>query len=432
MSQEKRANEDGWTIPGDSKIWVYDHRVSRGGYLVEPCLRKITPEDRHREHLLLGGQQSGFHKRRTEDKNDGLYDLLQYFAGFLDGDGTISYPTLLSVGVGQSSIYDGPPSVLVLFQQFFGGRISKQFESRAGRKPEIGIKPAYIWTVTGASALRMVRLLHPHLILKKNQRELVLENYKKNVNRSRMLFNKGGQPQLFKKSLQLLHHRAAYAKAPINPSMIGILWLSGFIDAEGSVGLQHKGAAAFLEIAQLSCPTLLLEIQKKIGGRVGGSRSTKQSHPTKLRYFGSEAVEILERVCPWLIVKRDQAEFVIEHLRHRPNSKGTFRSNTERQKVRDLLANERIRSMKRYHSEIGGHTKDQQKEPNATPGVPCKTAIVVAGVEAGNPADVPAASETLVGSGTAVAGLAVAFVGVAVVLPNKKQKRNECLRKERI
>jgi len=93
---------------------------------------------------------------------------LGYFAGIIDGEGTISdYKNIRLEFVNTN--FD----VLDWTVQTIGGRIYR-VRDRSDTHPEW--KPCGSWIVTGANARVLIEALLPHLIIKKQAAEVVLAN----------------------------------------------------------------------------------------------------------------------------------------------------------------------------------------------------------------------------------------------------------------
>lgn len=99
-----------------------------------------------------------------------------------------------------------------------------------------------------------------------------------------------------------------------------IAWFAGLLDGEGSIILAHRnrdGSRAFrLQISNTVVP-LLERIREYTG--VGVIRETTRSvqNPKHARGYiwtvnTGEGLEILRQVRPWLIVKADRADAVLE------------------------------------------------------------------------------------------------------------------------
>src|SRR5579872_794684 len=94
-----------------------------------------------------------------------------YFAGFLDGDGTISWTCKnMCVSAAQSSNTNQPPDILIQFQEIYGGNIHLSSGSNCKKSP-------YQCIIYGRKALQILKDIAKFGILKRDQAQLVLDTY---------------------------------------------------------------------------------------------------------------------------------------------------------------------------------------------------------------------------------------------------------------
>ena len=84
---------------------------------------------------------------------------LAYIAGFVDGEGTISWRRL--------KVGNTYPLILFILREFFGGSIY--------REPAEGRRTMFAWAVYGQNALKAVQALVPFLIEKQEQGQILLK-----------------------------------------------------------------------------------------------------------------------------------------------------------------------------------------------------------------------------------------------------------------
>ena len=119
-----------------------------------------------------------------------------------------------------------------------------------------------------------------------------------------------------------------------------LAWLAGFIDGEGTIGLRtrqgRKGhKRTYWEPIVALCNTrqdILLLVQQEYGGSLWASdnapsRPAHHKPCSQLRWTDAEALHLLEKIRPYLVLKDRQADLVIEFIRHRqatpiPGQKG--------------------------------------------------------------------------------------------------------------
>src|SRR5580658_4081261 len=109
---------------------------------------------------------------------------LAYWAGFMDGEGCIR------ISLCQSKNCSRPQAQLViaatnthvgviqkLYEVFPTPKSSKMTNYLGGPKYQINRRPQYKWALTGMSAYKVIKLLYPFLIVKKEQAKLAMEFY---------------------------------------------------------------------------------------------------------------------------------------------------------------------------------------------------------------------------------------------------------------
>lgn len=91
---------------------------------------------------------------------------LEYLAGIVDGEGyirsTVSNHKYFYVRLQVVNTHRG---LLDEIQRCFGGSI----RDHAGTKPRLGKKPIWKWDTAGRNADRILNLILPHLIVKREQ-----------------------------------------------------------------------------------------------------------------------------------------------------------------------------------------------------------------------------------------------------------------------
>ncbi len=91
-----------------------------------------------------------------------------YFAGFIDGEGCVSFAWRKKYITPIIQITNTDYSVLVDFFNVYGGSVRSRNEIRPNRKD------CYAWVVCGQKALKVVTDVLPYLRIKKPQAELLL------------------------------------------------------------------------------------------------------------------------------------------------------------------------------------------------------------------------------------------------------------------
>ena len=104
-------------------------------------------------------------------------------------------------------------------------------------------------------------------------------------------------------------------------------YLAGFLDGEGSIGTTHSGKSR-LVTGRVTIANTNHELLHLLKAQFGGSVSVRKagSKPGwrpfgSVTWTGRKAQYILERVLPYLILKREQAELCLQLIRMRDQPK---------------------------------------------------------------------------------------------------------------
>jgi hypothetical protein len=246
-------------------------------------------------------------------------DVRSYFAGFFDGDGCIS----VSPGTGfcldthQSAPYGQTtaPRVLEELQRYYGGTIYACHQTEEEKKTK---KPMWMWTVPGQLARRAVQDVAAYGIIKRPQAQLVLEHFAHvPKDNAQLKFNRRTVNDL-KDQITEMKSLEQYGKVPIDPARLTVPYIAGLADAEGCLSLGSTTSTRtqeMLEIAQFSCPPLLEAIKAKYSEQAY-IRRAYDAHWT-VQWRGTGANRMLTVLRPHLIVKRDQADHVLQYMAER-------------------------------------------------------------------------------------------------------------------
>ena len=172
--------------------------------------------------------------------------LLQYLAGFFDGDGCVSHTSDLSgcyLSVSQS--FD-QAAVLILFFDAFGGSIVRNKDGRGLQKPTLR------WTVYGGKACWAASLLSLYSVAK--QKQLLLAAQWPDAT-----WRKEG----LKAELVALKQYDSAVPQPCSWQ-----YFSGFFDAEGCISMKGRSALE-LQVHQ-KFPTVLRCLHVFLVDRIGG------------------------------------------------------------------------------------------------------------------------------------------------------------------
>ena len=104
-----------------------------------------------------------------------------------------------------------------------------------------------------------------------------------------------------------------------NMELTKIAWAAGFMDGEGYIGItrcldRRTGRLYYrvqVDVGQVHREPIAL-FQELFGGTIG-HRTNKKQGCWNWRKFGKEACEVIRILLPYLVVKRRQAELVLEY-----------------------------------------------------------------------------------------------------------------------
>lgn len=243
-------------------------------------------------------------------------DFKQWFAAFIDGDGTIGlcdkkYPTISAA----QSQENGIPEILKIIQSKYGGWIRKK--KRMSDKHRI----AYEWCLVGAPALVAIYDVAQCGHLKKSQAQQIINHVKKT--------NSLNCSSLFKEQ-EKLHSLEWYQTQIINKCDITLPTVAGLFSAEGCILIQGM-SSLILDIAQKSSPNYLRAINF-IFHNVGSIERDQE-----LIFFGQHAANVMEQILPYVIgPKRKQILLALEA--HKLGSIGDIHRRPEslRNRLRDI------------------------------------------------------------------------------------------------
>lgn len=229
----------------------------------------------------------------------------KYVAGFLDSDGSIqvvlradcNYP-MISLAFSQSTDQD---EVLHLIQRDYGGALTYSAARAAG---DPGGKASAATTLAlGSKASRMLlSRIHKHLVVKRRYAEVCLDVIKEKVTKDD-------------------HERVrAYLKvqrqipSTYMPNYPSRKWMAGYLDGDGCFSVQRLSklgnASLILHVAAAKYDEIGIRLlQKAFGGRLHDMCSGRVTQWC-LPFPPSKAKEVLNFCGQYLVVKRDQAEFV--------------------------------------------------------------------------------------------------------------------------
>lgn len=96
--------------------------------------------------------------------------------------------------------------------------------------------------------------------------------------------------------------------------MISIEWLAGFFDGEGCIGIYGAPSLSLHMTLVQTNFGVMSEIQKEFGGRLYEVKrySSKHNRIWKLSWNAKTTFNLLQKIFPYLKVKQEQAQLVLE------------------------------------------------------------------------------------------------------------------------
>nr|QYA18816.1 LAGLIDADG homing endonuclease [Clandestinovirus] len=237
--------------------------------------------------------------RKTESNTRGLTihrkipptQMIEYFAGFFDGDGCFgtSKDSNLRITLSQTS-GNGIPSVLSTLQYYYGGCIRSHVPKRGVKeyRPHYKLRiagPAAIWLLRDLENVSMIKANQVHVSLRAASEPLQARSTSiKSLKRAKLISN-----------MQALEFNA-------QDQRLTWAYVAGLFDAEGCVRFP---AGLRLRITQKSNPSILFAIKDKLG--VLG----KAVNNGVLDLAGKNAEELAWRILPFVMPKKDQLIYAL-------------------------------------------------------------------------------------------------------------------------
>lgn len=214
---------------------------------------------------------------------------LKWFAGFLDGDGSINVvdKKYVRIEIGQCN-----PFPLFEIESFFGGNLTVKDNSG------INSRKIFNWSINCSNVERVVNSISKYVILESAHVKKSIDYFKAEDNDTR------SKIATEIKSLSKSYDTGNYDR--INDE-----WIAGFFDAEGEVSLTNhndgKNSKYSICITQKSCLQLLHDIKKYLGyGSVGNSRLCI--------YSKDNIIDFITKIMPYVIGKKFQAQALLDFL----------------------------------------------------------------------------------------------------------------------
>jgi len=248
-------------------------------------------------------------------------NVQKYTVGFIDGDGTIcvihskrgkkkdKFVASMRVDVYQS-MDASVPKALEHIQQYYGGHLGNRLRSRKenvltsdGKVKEVEThRRSWVLSIYGHNSQLLLQHIEKYSIIKIEQARRAIKVLEK-------------QPATAEESIALrekvkaLHH--SYDEVEVDASRLSAAYLSGFFDAEGSLGVYQyedkrdgrnsRGLDYQTSLWQCGCRNILHAIREKLGV---GTVTKCGSYMAR----GKHSFALLEIVYPLSLMKKEQIE----------------------------------------------------------------------------------------------------------------------------
>ncbi len=93
-----------------------------------------------------------------------------------------------------------------------------------------------------------------------------------------------------------------------------LAYIAGFFDGEGSIFISKSKKQYFLTVSISNTNLPVLESIRAMGGNISKSPDNRENHSQlfRLRLYCNEAKKFLEKILPYLRIKKEQAKLAIE------------------------------------------------------------------------------------------------------------------------
>lgn len=224
----------------------------------------------------------------------------KYIAGFLDADGCIEvqwkggkYKPLLQVSFSQATPQD---EVLEMIRVEHGGRMRRK-EVKGNFYTEL--------TLAGATAEKLLNRVKKHLVIKRYYADAVLS-----------VIEKREPPEDLEAARVWIKKQRKVKSLPL-PNYPPRKWLAGYFDGDGCVWTCYRKKGGHVQVATgIACAKYDTEgievLQKAFGGRIKPHGKNGNSVlQWILSLAPSKAKQFFEYFGKHLVVKRDQADFIL-------------------------------------------------------------------------------------------------------------------------
>jgi len=281
-----------------------------------------------------------------------------YIAGLIDGDGTIFIRKISDGYQSGISLCQSRTNILQILRYHYGGTIvgpsepnTENIINEDGYYHENNKRNSYALIIRSNEYKYLLQDILPHIILKKNQIEL-LNQFSKIVNKINHIEEKEKLCQL------CLEQNKIKTQKEYNYSKINIDYIRGLFDAEGYIYISYKKIdneikftkGVYMKITQKSHPEILTEIQKFLNfGKCG-----------KYTYYldtFEDCLQFVTNLLPNMIIKYNQLMAFTEYLQDRLKKNEIYNLNIHN-KRENIYKNI---NMEKHQIEVFQETREENK-----------------------------------------------------------------------
>lgn len=277
-----------------------------------------------------------------------------YLAAIIDGDGYIGinksderrYKIILEVG--------NTSKLLVYYlHENYGGNVHGPYKSKKNRKDR------FLWKCSTKEAIKLIKQIQPHLVIKQQQANLALEAWedtfkwdysrrgreipKYAIDKRENYYQKMVFLNKIKKKVD--NENCNYDECKNNDENISneapLYYLAGIIDSEGTIKITKQGRYHQMGLIVSNTSEELIDyLRENYGGRTSGPYKSKIEGNRDIFIWqcnGKDAIKLIKKIEPYLIVKQKQAELAIGAYKNafKHSYRGGNTSNTVPKRIID-------------------------------------------------------------------------------------------------
>jgi hypothetical protein len=292
-------------------------------------------------YIRLILRESGVNLHQVKQRQDVPDSTNAFTAGILDADGTIGIYTRGKYYQLHVSVSNTDKALITWLKTSYGlGSISQRIHRRQEWRP------LYTWSLSDNEALQVLQAVGPFLKEKQAQAEVGIEFQSNRKSRKTR-----DEAQRFSTKIKELNQARYKYTLPIVKWAVpkqqeisipesDLAYFAGFFDGEGTIAIRSRSCQGTSGSLRLGVINTYIPVIKKFSSDFGfGSiilRRDENKKPTATwEVSGADAVNLLQLLLPFLIVKKSQAELALafhKQLTEKLLTPGNITSYIERSK----------------------------------------------------------------------------------------------------